>query len=379
MSKFPNHKIYNSLIILFCFSVVVVSALFSIDLAVHATEPEPYYEPIDRFGITAPYPSGVETLIEKINARAVLDWGIENYSLTLPDYVEYIHVIRVNDTAWGNGALLSTLPDIIERNPGVVWIIGNEPDRYYYQDSVTAEVYAQRYYDIATLIRTTDTSAKIGFGSVVQPTPIRIRYLNKALDELETLANNRAEAMDLIDIWSIHAFILNEHPDFSWGAGVPMGFESDYYDAIKITDYSDTYSIEIFSQRIFDFRTWMNSIGEREKPLWITEYGSLFPDLEIVCPGCNDGWPTEEDTKNYMINTFNYLVNARDLETGLLEDDNHLVQRWFWYSLNDYRYNFGGSLFDPENNYQITMAGTAFKNYTNYLLSDKVYLPLVNK
>jgi hypothetical protein len=378
---FPNHKNSNSLIIILCFIVLVVSALFSIDSEVHAIEPGPNYEQIDRFGITIPYPSGAEDLIDMINVRTVLDWRLENNSLILPENVEYIHVIRVNDAAWGNAALLSTLPVIIERNSGDVWVIGNEPDRYYYQDSVTAEVYAQRYYDVATLIRSTDNSAKIAFGSVVQPTPIRIRYLEKALIELETLANNREEAMALIDIWSIHAFILNEHPEISWGAGVPVGFENDYSDAIKITDFSDTYSIDFFSLRINNFRNWMNSIGEREKPLWITEYGSLFPDLEIACSSCTDylGWPKEEDTKNYMISTFNYLLNASDPLTGFSNDNNHLVQRWFWYSLNDYRYNFGGSLFDPENNYQITMAGEAFKNYTDFLLADKIYLPLVIK
>ena len=97
---------------------------------VNAIEPDPYYEPIERFGITVPYPTGVESLIESINVRAVLDWRIENSSLVLPVNVEYIHVIRVSDAAYGDGAILTTLPVIINRNLGDVWIIGNEPDQF---------------------------------------------------------------------------------------------------------------------------------------------------------------------------------------------------------------------------------------------------------
>ncbi len=374
----------NSRIIL-PFVIILLLTTFLVPLlninTVQAIDPEPSYEPIDRFGITVPYRTGIDNLIESINVRAVLDWRLENTTMILPDNVEYIHVVRVSDAAWANGALLTTLSTVIANNPGDVWIIGNEPDRFYYQDSITAEVYAQRYYDIAILIRSIDSSAKIGFGSVVQPTPIRIRYLGRALDELESLANNREEAMALIDIWSIHSFILNENPN-EWGAGVPVGFEKDWGDAEPITNFADTYSIELFIERIESFRSWMNSIGEREKPLWITEYGSLFPPIDRDPSDPlyqNYVNISDELTSEFMIDSFNYLLSASDSTIGLPVDNNRLVQRWFWYSLNDYRYNFGGSLFDPDNNHQITLVGSNFLSYTNYLLAEKVYLPLVIK
>jgi hypothetical protein len=45
--------------------------------------------------------------------------------------------------------------------------------------------------------------------------------------------------------------------------------------------------------------------------------------------------------------------------------DNYLlVQRWFWYTMNEQRYKFGGTLFDPENGDQVTSVGQAFINYT---------------
>jgi hypothetical protein len=39
------------------------------------------------------------------------------------------------------------------------------------------------------------------------------------------------------------------------------------------------------------------------------------------------------------------------------------VQRWFWYSLNDHRYNFGGTVFDPDNGNLPTVVGENFINY----------------
>ena len=80
------------------------------------------------------------------------------------------------------------LPDLIQRNLGAVWIIGNEPDRKEYQDDLTPEKYAERFYEVATIIKATDPTALVGFGSIVQPTPIRIRYLERSLERLLELA-----------------------------------------------------------------------------------------------------------------------------------------------------------------------------------------------
>ena len=52
-----------------------------------------YYQPVERFGITAPLGfSGYD--FESINVRAALDWGADS-SFPLPPDVEYIHVLRV--------------------------------------------------------------------------------------------------------------------------------------------------------------------------------------------------------------------------------------------------------------------------------------------
>ena len=401
---FLMHKKQKILIVIF-FILIFLNLRIDPITAVEplqATEPEPYYEPIERFGITAPYNYSVEDL-ELFNIRSVLDWKADN-TVILPDSIDYIHVLKVSDELYSD--TLNNLPTLIPNNLGEVWIIGNEPDRFCLQDSVNPEIYAERYHQIATNIRSLDPTAKLGFGTVVQPTPIRIRYLERAIDKLVELSGgNRESAMNLIDIWSIHAFILNEHP-FTWGAGVPVGFytytyqdvidekireecytgevydEEEISDKISISDFSDTHSIEIFIERIIFFRNWMYKIGEQEKPLWITEYGSLFPPIDPPCPPGEDNCVnyvniSDAETANFMIDTFNYLLYAKNDSIGFPEDDYHLVQRWYWYSLNDYRYNFGGSLLDPDNNYELTLVGNAYKSYTDYLISSKIFLPLI--
>ena len=83
------------------------------------------------------------------------------------------------------------------------------------------------------------------------------------------------------------------------------------------------------------------------KPLWIAEYGSLFPPIDP------DGTPnyfgiTDAISADFMVATFDFMLGATDAQTGLPADENQLVQRWFWYSLNEHRYIFGGSIYNPD-------------------------------
>lgn len=346
---------------------------------VNAQIDQVYYEPLQRFGIAAPYDYTAEKL-QFFNISAVLDWRL-NDSIELPQEIEYIHVVRVSDALFQNQ--FESLDLLIALNPGETWIIGNEPDRYYWQDSITPEKYAERYYQTAMKIRAIDPAAKLGFGTVVQPTPIRMRYLDRALDAMDLLSGSREASLALIDIWSIHAFILNEHP-YQWGAEIPVGFfpyepgdefEEDWEDAIQITDFGDTHSIQIFMERIINFRYWLDQKGEQEKPLWISEYGSLLPPIDPP-DGPNYVNVSDEETAAFMLDTFDFLLSAGDEPTGMPADDFHLVQRWFWYSLNDHRYSFGGSLLDPDQDYSITWVGENFKEYTGQFVRFFLYFPL---
>lgn len=344
-------------------------------------------ETLCRFGVAyRPLPDVTidPILLKNLRVGAYLDWGPTN-KYNLPGGVEFIHVIPVGGDATRFAETLTYVPGAVRANPGDYWIVGNEPDTTYYdqggnqQDNLIAEVYAERFYQVATLIRQTDTRAKIGFGSLVQPTPIRLRYLDKAWNYLKVRAGSQQQASALIDIWTTHNFILNERPN-EWGTGVPPGFENDYADHIRITNLADTYSTVIFEQRIRALRAWMKARGEQNKALWITEYGSLLPPIDK--PGCTAYDPTcdfanvsDATTANFMIGTFDFMRTASDASTGMPGDKNLLVQRWFWYSLADHRYTFGGSLYDPDNSMALTGVGTAFLNYTKSLPIDTSCVP----
>ena len=323
-----------------------------------------------RFGITSPLGSeGYD--IASMGVGSYLDWGAGS-NPSLPNGVEYIRVLRLRDDLYPQ--TLANLPDWIQANPGSVWVVGNEPDTYYSdQDGLLPEVYADRYYELATIIRSLDPTARITFGNSVQPTPIRMRYLDRVWNQLVAHAGNPAAVSDLIDYWTIHSFILNEKM-YSWGSGIPPGFENDHEDAVEIIDFSDTYSSNIFQQRIIAFRSWMAGKGERGKPLWIVEYGSLSPPIDP--PGGPDYYNvSDQDTADYMTATFDFLLSASDEQTGLPGDANQLVQRWFWYSLNDHRYNFGGSIFDPDDEKLPTLVGEAFIEYQSLNLAQPDLYP----
>ena len=344
-----------------------------------------------RFGITyRPLPGVVidPNLIKNLRVGAYLDWGTYK-KYNLPGGVEFIHVVPVGENTDFAGTL-TNIPGAVRANPGDYWIIGNEPDTTYndqggnQQDNLLAEMYAERFYQVATLIRQTDSMAKIGFGSLVQPTPIRLRYLDKAWFYLKVRAGSQQKASALIDIWTTHNFILNEQPcsidpNNCWGTGVPPGFENDNADRIVITNIATTYSNSIFEQRIRSLRAWMKANGEQNKALWVTEYGSLLPPVDI--PGCvpytscDSINVSDTVTANFMVGTFNFMTTATDANTGMPGDKNLLVQRWFWYSLADNRYRFGGSLYDPDNLMAITGVGTAFLNYTKSLPIDTYCVP----
>jgi hypothetical protein len=331
-----------------------------------------------RFGITSVHgAAGYD--IASLGVGSYLDWGAVT-NPTLPDGVEYIRVLRLRDDVYP--ATLANLPGWVAANPGGVWVVGNEPDTtYQQQDGILAEVYADRYYQLATIIRALDPTAKIGFGPIVQPTPIRIRYLERAWDRLVEDAGSQVAASNLIDIWTIHSFILNEQCGY-WGTGVPPGFSCNDPDRVVISDFADTYSIDIFQERVIDFRGWMASIGERDKPLWITEYGSLLPPVDPI------GGPdyvnvSDADTAAYMVQTFDFMLSATGEETGLPGDGNQLVQRWYWYSLNEHRYNYGGTLYNPDypqyteyGDDVVTPVGEAFMAYQTANLQVTDLLPV---
>jgi hypothetical protein len=238
---------------------------------------------------------------------------------------------------------LSVIQATAGSNPGALWLIGNEPD-VVAQDNATPEQYARSYGIAYRAIKEADPSAQVAIAGVAQPTPLRMAYLDRVL---EAYRRQYGEEMP-VDVWNVHAYILREERD-SWGVGIPPGIEGDQGRLYEIKQHGD---LAIFRQQIVDFRRWMAERGQRDKPLIVSEYGILMPE--------DYGFPPEQVSR-FMVDTFDYFLEARDGETGYPGDDNRLVQTFCWFSvaMPDYPTS---DLFDPVT-HAITPVGKIFRAY----------------
>lgn len=270
-----------------------------------------------------------------------LNWAADGWD-TAPG-VEFWPMVRVSQTGFRPGFV--RLVRLAIQHPGSTWIIGNEPDVACWQDDVPARQYAMLYHVLYTLIKRADPTARVAIGGVAQPTELRLRYLDQVLDSYREFTG---KAMP-VDVWTIHAYILNEQRD-SWGTGIPSGM--DDVDQGELIDLDQHDDMDIFSQRILRFRRWMAQRGYRERELAVTEFGIVMPPEYGFGP---------ERLRRFMWAAFEYFETASDAQVGLPSDGNRLVQRWAWFSLQDPWYP-AGNLLDPLSG-QLTPAGQAFAEY----------------
>jgi len=238
---------------------------------------------------------------------------------------------------------LSVIQAAARRNPGSLWLIGNEPD-VVAQDNSTPEQYAKSYGIAHRAIKEADPSAQVAVAGVAQPTPLRMAYLDQVL----AAYRQQYGAEMPVDVWNVHAYILREERD-SWGVGIPPGMEVDRGHLVEISDHAD---MAIFRQQIVDFRRWMADRGQRDKPLIVSEYGILMPE--------DYGFPPETVSR-FLVDTFDYFLEARDEQTGYPSDDNRLVQTFCWFSVGMPGYPTS-DLFDPVTR-AITPVGKVFRAY----------------
>lgn len=253
----------------------------------------------------------------------------------------------------------TTIAQIAQANPGSLWLIGNEMDRMdwfgSHQDEMLPEMYAVAFHDLQSLIRGADPKAQIAIGGIVQPSPLRLEYLTKVWD---TYQQTYGQPMP-VDVWNTHAFILREKKD-EWGASIPPGSTATVgahdYGPLPHTQHVD---IDIFDQQIRAFRQWMKDHGQQEKPFIVTEFGVLYKNWMLGVPD-NDS----QTTIDFMLETFDYLLNTADCSLGYTADGCRLVQRWVWFSM-DYTLDFNEFhyLFDPITK-QITDTGKAFRDFS---------------
>ena len=369
--------------------------------------------------------------VHQLKAGWYLDWGTRASPVHPPgmDYVQTVRLHQVTEcwpdrlrdreqcpyvtpytyTLTSPGSRES-LVSVAEANPGSLWLIGNEMDRYDWgginpynpslgdpdssggQDEMLPELYAEAYHELYHFIKATDPTAQVAIGGIIQATPARLEYLTKIWDTYQTLYG---EDMP-VDVWNVHNFIFKEKCD-DYGADIPPGCKAgdgrgecrpfDVEDHPREGDpcYGTLYhdhpdrdathaSMEIFEQQIVRFREWMKDHDQQEKPLIVSEYGVLY-----FHPWSEEELP--EVTEDFMLDTFDYFMTAPHPDLGCPADGYRLVQRWAWYSLDDdwkaTSFNKYGVLIDryeedypylPIEGGRITTLGQAFADYaSNYL------------
>jgi len=344
-----------------CIALATV-AFLALPIGTSSDTPGVYLSSDSRFGVGVNLQEGAigNYDVSQLHAGWYLDWGA-SAGPSRPAGMEYAQMIRVSGGTYSPS--LAALGAIVDNNPGSLWLIGNEPDCIWQDNSLPSE-YAAVYHELYNFIKGRDPSAQIAIGGIVQPTPLRLEYLDLVLDAYQGLYGE----MMPVDVWNIHNMILQEVRG-SWGGDIPPGIDADLG---RLYTIGDNANVDIFKQHIVAFRQWMEEKGERDKPLIVSEYGVLMPemygfDYSVV--------------KNYMYDTFDYLTTATDDSLGYPADGNRLVQRWLWYSLNDDDFESWPSrhhLFDPETR-QITQLGIDYGNYIRSLTAYRVLLPLISR
>jgi len=242
---------------------------------------------------------------------------------------------------------LTVIRSTAKAHPGMLWLIGNEPD-VAWQDNATPEQYAVSYHTLQQAIKEADPTAQVAIGGVSQPTPLRMAYLDRIL------AAYKADfGTDMpVDVWNVHAFILREERG-SWGVGIPPGMTVDQGTLYEIGDHAN---MDIFRRQITDFRRWMADRGLRDKPLIVTEYSILMP--------ASYGFPPDI-VASFLVDTFDFFLTARDPNIGYPQDDNRLVQAFNWFSAADKTYPTS-NLFDPDTR-AVTSVGETYRAYVSAL------------
>ena len=284
--------------------------------------------PLCRFGVGGPgntpsYP------IQPLRLGWYVDWTVNvNASpLTGMDYLPMVRLVQTGSDSYSYSPDQSVLVTMATNRPGMTWLIGNEPDRRRWQDDLEPHVYAKAYHDLYHLLKAADPTAQIAAGGIVQPTPVRLLYLDMILDNYR----QRYGVPMPVDVWNIHAFILRErscqyYPEDCWGAEIPPGID---WPQGELYDIQDNDNLDIFKQFVQNFRAWMASRGYQDRPLIITEFGVQMPAMYGF---------TAQRVNAYMNATFDYLRTATG-STGYPADGYRLVQRWAWYSLTDSTFN----------------------------------------
>lgn len=334
---------------------------------------------------------------------------------------EFYHVIRVKQDKSGAtylpGYTISPdfpgLANLIDSNPGEIWIVGNEVDRgpdlpgdpNRVQDDTHPDVYAEAYHDVYHFIKQRDPSALVANSALVQVTPGRIQYLDLMYDAYVDKYSSHMP----VDIWNMHVYILPEvHPDgepngianVALGTdpalGVSESFDPDGSGPLTSADtcdnpavYGNVYCLaehddmDIFAQHVRRMRQWMHDRGYRNSPLVLSEYSLLYP---YAYPNGDPLWDEYGErfsparVEAFMSDSLQYLSTATDPVLGYPADNNRLVQQWLWFSVYVEVEGKVSNLIESEETGTLTNLGQTYRtsaaaeNYVN-LYPQEVNMP----
>lgn len=261
----------------------------------------------------------------------VKQWKSKNGVLTLfdryaPYAIPYTYTIRPS---------FDVIQNIARANPGSLWLVGNEIERRdwgYFEGSgqmeILPEVYAKAYHEVYHTIKAADPTAQVANGSIIIPTPLRLKYMTRIWDEYFRLYG---EPMP-VDVWQIHVYASPEKRD-SWGIDIPAGLTETvgmfYYGEGNPQNILVNGDFSVLPEYIRAFRTWMKERGQQSKSLIITEFGVSMPDWVMV------GEFTPEKVRDrHMYPGLDYVLNEKDYDIGNPADEYRLVQSTWWWSLD---------------------------------------------
>jgi hypothetical protein len=365
--------------------------------------------------------------IDGLRAGSYLLWAPE-VAPARPNGMEAVQIIGVKQWKWRNNQYVLTdatapyatpytytvrpgldaVRAAVLANPGAIWLIGNEIERRDYlvsdgqtslgQDEILPEVYAWAYHDLYVFIKSLDPTAQVGIGGMIQATPLRLKYLERAWNKYIELYGVSLPA----DVWNIHAYALPEWrqgafpPPNDWktfGADIPAGLSE--IEGLTFPDYETAVladkSFDLAATYLRAFRRWMYDHGQQNKPLIVSEAGVHMPEWVAVTINGKVVYPfmPEDIRDSYMYPMFNFAQNVTDTVLGYPADGYRLTQRWIWYSLDGdagswdegvfYQY-FGSNLFYSGKNggkaMGIAPLGTYWQAYVNNPISMPVTVDL---
>jgi hypothetical protein len=311
-----------------------------------------------------------------ISVKQVIQNGVRQPRVVFNPPLTYYYLDDMNSVRPGLGTLVA-------RNPGRIWLVGNEPDvDNQLQGNTMPDVYARAYHEAYHFIKQADPTAKVAVGGLSMMTPGRLQYMTIAWNTYRATYGTDMP----VDLWNMHLYILEErnpnNPNQYGDGKIALGTDpslaklsslgqSQLCPALGAADIPandprhDVYcrsehdSVRIFREQIYAMRQWMKDRGQQNKPLILSEFGLLYPylggDGGPVCEFLQDEHQrcfNPARVNKFMQDTIAFMENTKDPNLGYPQDENRLVQQWLWYSMVTDPASSGGSSNLIRTNYQ---------------------------